>query len=76
MFWQLTRLIPNALGTTCNQRHERVTGSKYSHILRIPFRHEGKILKNWISRFDVYPYLETFAQVSWATFTLIEMWKA
>jgi len=58
----LTRLIPNAIGTTCNQRIEKVTGSRFSHILRIPFRHEGKILKNWISRFDVYPYLETYAQ--------------
>jgi len=58
----LTRLIPNAIGTTCNQRIEKVHGSRFSHILRIPFRHDGKILKNWISRFDVYPYLETYAQ--------------
>lgn len=58
----LTRLIPNAIGTTCNQRIEKVTGSRFSHILRIPFRHDGKVLNNWISRFDVYPYLETYAQ--------------
>ncbi|KAG0608275.1 hypothetical protein M758_8G093300 [Ceratodon purpureus] len=58
----LTRLIPNAIGTTCNQRIEKVTGTEYSRILRVPFRHEGNILKNWISRFDVYPYLETYAQ--------------
>ncbi|KAG0568303.1 hypothetical protein KC19_6G010800 [Ceratodon purpureus] len=58
----LTRLIPNAIGTTCNQRVEKVMGSRFSHILRIPFRHDGKVLKNWISRFDVYPYLETYAQ--------------
>jgi sucrose synthase len=60
----LTRLIPNAIGTTCNQRIEKVTGTEHSRILRVPFRHEGKILKKWISRFDVYPYLETFAQDS------------
>ncbi|XP_024385951.1 sucrose synthase 2 [Physcomitrium patens] len=58
----LTRLIPNAFGTTCNQRIEKVHGSRFSHILRIPFRNDGQILKNWISRFDVYPYLETYAQ--------------
>ncbi|KAG0588073.1 hypothetical protein KC19_2G213800 [Ceratodon purpureus] len=58
----LTRLIPNAIGTTCNQRIEKVHGSQFSHILRIPFRNEGKVLKNWISRFDVYPYLEAYAQ--------------
>ncbi|KAG0601391.1 hypothetical protein M758_11G106700 [Ceratodon purpureus] len=58
----LTRLIPNAIGTTCNQRIEKVTGTQYSKILRVPFRHDGNILKNWISRFDVYPYLETYAK--------------
>jgi len=60
----LTRLIPNAIGTTCNQRLENITGTKHSRILRVPFRHKGNILNNWISRFDVYPYLETFAQDS------------
>jgi sucrose synthase len=58
----LTRLIPNAVGTNCNQRIEKVTGTEYSRILRVPFRHNGNVLKNWISRFDVYPYLETYAQ--------------
>lgn len=61
--WQLTRLIPNAGGTSVNQRIEKVSGTQHSRILRVPFRHEGNILKNWISRFDVYPYLETYAQV-------------
>lgn len=62
-FRQLTRLIPNANGTTVNQRIEKVSGTQHSRILRVPFQHEGNILKNWISRFDVYPYLENYAQV-------------
>ncbi|PRQ43155.1 putative sucrose synthase [Rosa chinensis] len=48
--------------TTCNQRLERVTGTEHSHILRVPFRSENGILRKWISRFDVWSYLETFAE--------------
>lgn len=58
----VTRLIPDAKGTTCNQRLERVTGTEHAHILRVPFRSEKGILRKWISRFDVWPYLETFAE--------------
>ncbi|XP_062089057.1 sucrose synthase 2 [Humulus lupulus] len=58
----VTRLIPDAKGTTCNQRLERVTGTEHTHILRVPFRSEKGILRKWISRFDVWPYLETFAE--------------
>lgn len=58
----VTRLIPDAKGTTCNQRLERVSGTEYAHILRVPFRSEKGILRKWISRFDVWPYLETFAE--------------
>ncbi|WOL06669.1 hypothetical protein Cni_G15403 [Canna indica] len=58
----VTRLIPDAKGTTCNQRIERVSGTKHTHILRVPFRTEKGILKKWISRFDVWPYLETFTE--------------
>jgi sucrose synthase len=58
----VTRLIPDAKGTTCNQRLERVSGTKYTHILRVPFRTENGILRKWISRFDVWPYLETFTE--------------
>lgn len=61
---QVTRLIPNANGTTCNQRIEKLEGTKYSRILRVPFRHKDGILQNWISRFDVYPFLEKFVMVS------------
>jgi hypothetical protein len=31
--------------------------------LRVPFKNENGILKKWISRFDVWPYLEKFAEV-------------
>ncbi|KAG0489788.1 hypothetical protein HPP92_006651 [Vanilla planifolia] len=58
----VTRLIPEAKGTTCNQRLERITGTQYTHILRVPFRNEHGILRKWISRFDVWPYLENFAE--------------
>ncbi|XP_042518015.1 sucrose synthase 2-like isoform X2 [Macadamia integrifolia] len=57
----VTRLIPDAKGTTCNQRLERITGTEHTHILRVPFRSEKGILRKWISRFDVWPYLERFA---------------
>ncbi|GMN62372.1 hypothetical protein TIFTF001_031448 [Ficus carica] len=58
----VTRLIPDAKGTTCNQRLERISGTEHTSILRVPFRTENGILKKWISRFDVWPYLETFAE--------------
>ncbi|KAI4317543.1 hypothetical protein L6164_025406 [Bauhinia variegata] len=58
----VTRLIPEAKGTTCNQRLERVSGTEHTHILRVPFRTKNGVLRKWISRFDVWPYLETFAE--------------
>ncbi|KAG6518592.1 sucrose synthase 4-like isoform X2 [Zingiber officinale] len=58
----VTRLIPDAKGTTCNQRLERVSGTQHTQILRVPFRTKKGILKKWISRFDVWPYLEKFAE--------------
>ncbi len=63
-YLQLTRLIPNSQGTTCNQWIEKIVGTQHSCILRIPFRHNGTILKKWISRFDIYLYLETYAEVN------------
>ncbi|XP_040870106.1 sucrose synthase 2 isoform X1 [Glycine max] len=59
---KVTRLIPDAKGTTCNQRLERVSGTDHTHILRVPFRSESGTLRKWISRFDVWPYLETYAE--------------
>ena len=58
----LTRLIPNAEGTTCNKRLEKVFDTKNCYILRIPFRDDNKkVTDNWISRFEIWPYLEDFA---------------
>ncbi|MEW5311784.1 MAG: hypothetical protein WDW38_003470 [Sanguina aurantia] len=58
----VTRLIPENRGTTCNERMEAIEGTENSFILRVPFRDEtGRVLKRWVSRFDVYPYLERFA---------------
>ncbi|KAL8133837.1 sucrose synthase 6-like [Apium graveolens] len=58
----VTRLIPDAKGNTCNQELEPVLKTKHSHILRVPFRTENGIVPQWISRFDIYPYLETFTR--------------
>jgi len=58
----VTRLIPEAYGTTCNQRIERISGTQHSRILRVPFRTEKGVLRNWVSRFDVWPYLERFSE--------------
>ncbi|GAQ80888.1 sucrose synthase [Klebsormidium nitens] len=60
----LTRLIPDAKGTTCNQRIERISGTEHARILRVPFRDARGILPQWISRFEVWPYLEEFTRES------------
>ena len=58
----LTRLIPNSDGTRCNQRLEKIYGTVDAWILRVPFREcNPAITQNWISRFEIWPYLETFA---------------
>lgn len=58
----LTRLIPNSDGTLCNQRLEKIHGTENGWILRVPFREFNRNLTdNWISRFEIWPYLETFA---------------
>ncbi|KAI4299664.1 hypothetical protein L6164_033099 [Bauhinia variegata] len=58
----VTRLIPDAKGTKCNQELEPIIGTKHSNILRVPFYTEKGILRQWVSRFDIYPYLERFTQ--------------
>ncbi len=59
----LTRLIPNAEGTKCNQRLEKINDTKNVWILRVPFRSlQEENTDNWISRFEVWPYLEHFAE--------------
>jgi len=59
----LTRLIPEANGTTCDQRIEPILGTENARILRVPFRkyETGEVIPQWISRFEVWPYLERYA---------------
>ncbi|MBD2069490.1 sucrose synthase [Leptolyngbya sp. FACHB-671] len=58
----LTRLIPNSDGTLCNQRLEKIHGTQNGWILRVPFREfNPNLTQNWISRFEIWPYLETYA---------------
>ncbi|MBF0288960.1 MAG: sucrose synthase [SAR324 cluster bacterium] len=57
----ITRLIPEAGNTTCDQREESILGTKHAKILRIPFRNsQGEIIPHWISRFEIWPHLESF----------------
>lgn len=58
----VTRLIPQADGTTCDQRLEHVAGTEEARILRVPFRDDsGGIIPHWISRFEIWPYLERYS---------------
>lgn len=58
----LTRLIPEAEGTTCDERLEPIAGTEHARILRVPFRDaSGEVLPRWVSRFEIWPYLEGFA---------------
>jgi sucrose synthase len=58
----LSRLIANSDGTRCNERLEKVHGTDNAWILRVPFRDfNSNVTQNWISRFEIWPYLETYA---------------
>jgi sucrose synthase len=58
----LTRLIPNCEGTSCGLRLEKVEDTENAWILRVPFAEfNPEITNNWISKFEIWPYLETFA---------------
>ncbi|PAX52660.1 sucrose synthase [Brunnivagina elsteri] len=58
----LSRLIPNSEGTLCNQRLEKIYGTENAWILRVPFREfNPNMTQNWISRFEIWSYLETYA---------------
>lgn len=62
----LTRLIPNAGDTACNKKKEKVHNTTNVWILRVPFRTYNKnVTDNWISRFEIWPYLEEFAEDSY-----------
>ena len=58
----ITRLLPECGDTTCGQRLEPIHGTEAARILRVPFREaSGEVVPHWISRFDVWPYLERFS---------------
>lgn len=47
----VTRLIPEAQGTTCDQRLEDINGTRHARILRVPFKDKsGKVVPQWMSR--------------------------
>lgn len=59
----LTRLIPDAQGTTCNVPRELVHGTENCWIVRVPYNDKhGQPIPHWISRFQTWPYLESFAR--------------
>ncbi|MGF1935306.1 MAG: sucrose synthase [Nostoc sp. ChiQUE02] len=58
----LTRLIPNCEETFCNLPLEKVQDTENAWILRVPFgEFNPAITNNWISKFEIWPYLEQFA---------------
>lgn len=58
----LTRLIQNCEGTQCDLRLEKINGTQNAWILRVPFQEfNPEVTHNWISKFEIWPYLETFA---------------
>ncbi|MDF5716249.1 MAG: sucrose synthase [Rhizonema sp. NSF051] len=57
----LTRLIPNCEGTNCNLRLEKIESTQNGWILRVPFQDSDSLTQNWISKFEIWPYLENFA---------------
>jgi sucrose synthase len=61
----LTRLIPEARGTACDQPREKIQGTENAWIVRVPFRDAGgAVIPRWISRFEIWPYLERYAHES------------
>ncbi|MDX1594226.1 MAG: sucrose synthase [Gammaproteobacteria bacterium] len=58
----VTRLIPESEGTTSDQQLEPIAGTCNARILRVPFRDaHGEVHPRWISRFEIWPWLERFA---------------
>lgn len=58
----LTRLIPHCTESQCELPWEKVDGTQYVWILRVPFQEFNPVVtQNWISKFEIWPYLESFA---------------
>ncbi|XP_039170398.1 sucrose synthase [Eucalyptus grandis] len=58
----ITQPLPDAVGTTHGRLRENVSGTKYSHILRIPFRNEKGVVRKWTPQFKVWPYLGRYTE--------------
>jgi len=59
----VTRRIPESEGTTCGERWEPISGTDRAAILRVPFRDaDGNVHPTWTSRFEIWPWLERFAE--------------
>ncbi|KAF8398820.1 hypothetical protein HHK36_014680 [Tetracentron sinense] len=54
----VTRLIPDARGTKCNQELEMIQDTKHSHILRVPFRTENAVLRQWDATAKILDHME------------------
>ncbi|KGF71767.1 sucrose synthase [Neosynechococcus sphagnicola sy1] len=58
----LTRLIPTCTETQCALPWKKVEGTDNTWILRVPFQEfNPAVTQNWISKFETWPYLESFA---------------
>ncbi|KAL6955671.1 Sucrose synthase 6 [Sarracenia purpurea var. burkii] len=55
----VTRLIPDAQGTKCNQEMEPILNTMHSHILRVPFRTDRGDLQQWDATAKVLERLES-----------------
>ncbi|KAI7734283.1 hypothetical protein M8C21_012186 [Ambrosia artemisiifolia] len=54
----VTRLLPDAKGTKCNEAMEPVLNTKHSHILRVPFRTEKGVLRKWDASAKIIEMME------------------
>ena len=70
---QVTKLIPDAWGTKCNHEMEQIFNTKHSHILRVLFKTEKGVLRQWISRFNIYPYLDRFSQAFFYSLSFVNL---
>jgi len=62
----VTRLIPDAKGTTCNQRLEKINGTTNAQILRVPFKQKnGEVLQQWVSRWTSKPVCTSMLGATW-----------
>ncbi|KVH89888.1 Glycosyl transferase, family 1 [Cynara cardunculus var. scolymus] len=54
----VSRLIPDAQGTKCNEEMEPILNTMHSHILRVPFRTSKGVLRQWDAASKVVEVME------------------